>query len=140
AQVVEQTGDRCRPHRPRIDVETGPTARRDVKGRVDVVGTDLEGIDPHAGPRQRAQDGEGDDGLTAAGGRGGDDEPAAARHQPASLRRWPPSGSGSSTRPASAPSQSSPALSVTARPIATTAGGSMPLASTSAAARRRGAA
>src|SRR5262249_16006269 len=136
AQAREEVGDRRGPHRPGVEIEAGPSGRRRVKGRIDVVGTDLEGVDADAGARERAQDGEGDDGLAPAGGGGGDDEAAAAGRQPAPLGRGP-SGSGSSRRPASAPNQSRPALSVTAWPMATTAGGSRPLAAMSAAARAR---
>src|SRR6185437_14731889 len=71
----DQPGDGRRPHRPGVEVDAGRAAGQRVKARVDIVGPGLGGGDTPAPPAEFVQDCQGHQGLAAARGGCGDDQP-----------------------------------------------------------------
>jgi hypothetical protein len=86
ARPADDRPQGLRAHGPGVQVEAGPPARRPMERAVDIVGADLGRADRQAGPAQVAQQRQGDEGLTAARGRGGDDQ--SASHSIEALPRY----------------------------------------------------
>ena len=63
-------------HRPNIEIDARPAARCGVKGRIDEIGAGLGCGDANATPAQMPQQARCHQGLAAAGGWGGEDQPA----------------------------------------------------------------
>ncbi len=87
-----------RGHRPAVEIEARPSARRLMEARIDIVGADLRRCDGDALAGEGTQQGQRDDGLAAARGRCGDDKPVSQSDSPATrpdtsrgssaIRRW----------------------------------------------------
>ena len=67
-------------HRPAIEIAARAAAGGGVEGRIDIVGTNLEGGNSHSPLGEGAKQAEGHRRLAAPRGRGGDDEPARRAH------------------------------------------------------------